>query len=56
MKPYLKNSGWFLKDEMLERFREDYEDMAKVMFLQEPPYFDEVLRILEEVEENRRRF
>jgi hypothetical protein len=43
------------KGEMLKRFREDYDDMAKVMFSQEPPHFDEVLQILEEIEEKIRR-
>jgi predicted nucleotidyltransferase component of viral defense system len=43
------------KGEMLKRFREDYDDMAKVMFSQEPPHFDEVLQVLEEIEEKIRR-
>jgi len=40
------------KGEMLKRFREDYEEMVKVMFSQEPPSFDEVVQILEEIEES----
>ena len=39
------------KGEMLERFKDDYEDMVKVMFSQEPPDFEEVMEALEKIEE-----
>ena len=38
------------KDVMLEKFRDDYEDMVKVMFSKEAPTFDEILDILEKIE------
>jgi hypothetical protein len=36
--------------EMLKKFQEDYEDMVKVMFSQEPPSFEKVVQILVEIE------
>lgn len=38
------------KDEMLNRFREDYEEMAEVMFSQEPPSFEKIIEELENIE------
>ncbi len=38
------------KGEMLKRFKDDYEDMAKVMFSQEPPEFEKIMETLEEIE------
>ena len=36
--------------EMMERFKDDYEDMAQVMFSKEPPTFEELMKTLEKIE------